>query len=395
VRLIDRYILLQTAKPLGISLAVVLVALILERILRLFDLLAHQGKQFDQIMTMIMNLVPHYLGLALPAAFFISIFLVSSRFSEDSELDALRSCGWSIRRFTQPFLWLGALLAVFSIALYGYVQPYSRYAYRAIFHAVTNAPWDASVVAGTFIDTGNGYTIYADRMDNDGQWLENVFVHERQDDGVEVTTTAQRGVLQLSDDGQFMRLMLRNVVQIRTNPDKHDAVLTFDRLLLDRRFSRDTPLFRSRGDSERELTMEELRGEWRDPSSSIPQSRLKAEFNARLVRSVSLPFLPLLAVPMGMAAKRSFRWQGIAVAAVILLLYHHAIQFGESLADLGRANPIFSLWGPFALFATSCAVLYIMAERRPGTNPFDAIFERVDDILRHVRRVLPRWRAST
>ncbi|HYH19633.1 MAG TPA: LptF/LptG family permease [Azospirillum sp.] len=393
MRTIDRYILVQTAKPLGISLAVVLLALILERVLRLFDLLAHQGKPFGQVMSMAMNLVPHYLGLALPAAFFISIFLVAARFSEDSEMDALRGCGLSLRRFSRPFLWLGVLLGGFSIALYGYVQPYSRYAYRAIFHAVTNAPWDASVVAGTFIDAGGGYTLYADRTAPDGRWLENVFVHETQPDGAEVTTTARRGGLRLSDDGQHLRLALQGGVQIRTSPDGRDSVALFEQLLLDRRFARTIPLFRSRGDSERELTMEELRAEWRNPASTIPQGRLRAEFNARLVRSASLPFLPMLAVPMGMAAKRSLRWQGIAVAAVILLLYHHAIQFGESMADLGRVNPVYSLWGPFALFATACATLFVMADRRPGANPFAALFERIDGLLGQVRRFLPRRRA--
>ena len=395
MRLIDRYILVQSARPLGISLAVVLLALILERILRLFDLLAHQGKQFDRIMTMAVNLVPHYLGLALPAAFFISIFLVSARFSEDSELDALRGCGLSLRRFSRPFLWLGILLGVFSIALYGYLQPYSRYAYRAIFHAVTNAPWDASVAAGAFIHAGGGYTLYADRADPEGQWLENVFVHETLPDGAEVATTARRGVLQLSDDGEDLRLALHGAVQIRTDPGRNPAVGTFERMVLDRPFARNTPLFRSRGDSERELTMEELREEWRNPASTIPRSRLQAEFHARLVRSLSLPFLPMLAVPMGMAAKRSFRWQGIAVAAVILLLYHHVIQFGESLADLGRADPVYSLWGPFALFAAGCTALYVMADRRPGANPFGALFERVDGLFDHVRRLLPRRKAAS
>jgi len=393
LRTIDRYILVQTARPLGISLAVVLLALVLERILRLFDLLAHQGKQFDQIAGMAMNLVPHYLGLALPAAFFISIFLVAARFAEDSELDALRGCGLSLRRFSRPFLWLGVLLGGFSIALYGYIQPYSRYAYRAIFHAVTNAPWDASVVAGTFIDAGGGYTIYADRTDPDGQWLENVFVHEAQPGGAEVATTARRGGLQLSDDGQHLRLALQNGVQIRTSVERKDSVAAFEQLTLDRRFPRDIPLFRARGDSERELTMRELRDEWRNPASTIPQGRLRAEFNARLVRSASLPFLPMLAVPMGMAAKRSFRWQGIAVAAVILLLYHHVIQFAESMADLGRADPILSLWGPFALFAAGCATLYVLADRRPGANPFAALFERVDIVFGAIRRLRPRRRA--
>ncbi|MGQ9367803.1 LptF/LptG family permease [Azospirillum sp. ST 5-10] len=395
MRLIDRYILVQTAKPLGVSLAVVLIALVLERLLRLFDLLATQGKQFGQIMNMLVNLVPHYLGLALPAAFFISIFLVSARFSEDSELDALHGCGLSVRRFSRPFLGLGVLLTVFSVALYGYIQPYSRYTYRSIFHVVTNAAWDASVTAGTFIDAGNGYTVYADRLDRDGRRLERVFIHETRPTGTEVTTTAESGFLQASADSDFLRLRLHNVVQIRTAPGENPAAVAFDELLVDHRFPRDIPLFRSRGDSERELTMTELRREMADPGAPVPHSRLVAEFHARLVRSVSLMLLPMLAVPMGMAAKRSFRWQGIAVAAVILLLYHHAVQFGESLGDLGRVPPVLSLWGPFAVFAALCLALYLMADRRPGVNPFEPVFEAVDGVVRRVRRLLPRRRVAT
>lgn len=395
MRLIDRYILLQTATPLGVSLSVVLAALVLERILRLFDLVAQQGKSFGPVLTMAMSLVPHYLGLALPAAFFISIFLVTARFSGDSELDALRGCGLSIRRFARPLLGLGLGLTLFSLALYGYIQPYSRYAYRAILYAVTNAPWDASVVAGTFIEAGGGYTLYADRMDSTGQWLENVFVHERQDDGTEIATTARRGELQLSDDGEQMSILMQDAVQIRSVAGKRDAALGFDYLLLGRPFTVKSPLFRSRGDSEREMTLTELRDGWRNPESKVPHSRLKAEFHSRLVRSLSLLVLPMLAVPMGMAAKRTFRWQGIAVAAVILLLYHHAVQLGESLAALGRADPLYSLWGPFAVFAVGCIALFASTERRPGTNPFDALFERVEGITWHVRRILPRWRMPT
>nr|WP_247894052.1 LptF/LptG family permease [Azospirillum endophyticum] len=388
--MIDRYILRQTATPLGVSLGVVLAVLVLERVLRLFDLVAQHGKPFGPVLTMAVNLVPHYLGLALPAAFFTSIFLVTARFSEDCELDALRGCGLSIRRFARPLLGLGLLLALFGIALHGYIQPYSRYAYRAIFHAVTNAPWDASLVTGTFIDADDGYTLYADRLDSVSQRLERVFVHERQEGGGEVTTTARSGDLQVNDDGTRMTILLQDAVQIRRTPDGHDAVLAFDRLLLGRPFTLEVPLFRGRGESERELTLTELRDAWTDPPPTIPRARLTAEFHARLVRSASLLVLPMLAVPMGMAAKRSFRWQGIAVAAVILLLYHHAVQFGESLAHLGRVDPLLGLWGPFAVFAAGCCALFVNTERRAGANPFDALYEGVESLARPVRHFVRR-----
>src|SRR5262245_42825054 len=118
-RLIDRYIMRETLRPLSGALAVVLTALILERLLRLFDLMANRGGPIEQILKMAANLVPYYLGLALPAAFFISIFVVVAKLGGDNEFDALQSTGLSVRRISRPFLWLGLSLAVFSLLLYG------------------------------------------------------------------------------------------------------------------------------------------------------------------------------------------------------------------------------------------------------------------------------------
>src|SRR3546814_19874489 len=87
--LVDRYLLGQLLRPMALSLAFVLVALLMERVLRLVDLIANEGGPFGEIMTMAETLLPHYLGLALPAAFFIRVPLLVARVAEDSEINAL------------------------------------------------------------------------------------------------------------------------------------------------------------------------------------------------------------------------------------------------------------------------------------------------------------------
>jgi lipopolysaccharide export system permease protein len=389
-RLIDRYILRETLRPLGVALAVVLLALVLERLLRLFDLVANRGGPIEEILKMAANLIPHYLGLALPAAFFISIFVVVTKFGEDNEFEALQSTGLSVRRISRPFLWLGVVLAFGSIALYGFIQPYSRYAYRAIYHAVINAAWDATVTAAAFIDAGKGVTVTADEVDATGRRLSGVFVHQVLDDGSEVVTTGATGSLRLSPDRTRLFLTLDNGTQIRTTPAGRVDVGHFGRLTLDRPFDLDPPPFRARGDSERELTLVELWEEQHNPDSVIAPGRLKSELNARLVRALSLPFMPLLAVPMGMAAKRAKRGPGIALAAVLLIIYHHSIQLGESLGDVGRASPALAVWTPFAAFAVLSLLLFHRAQVRPGENPFSHAFEAIDSFWIRVARLVRR-----
>ena len=76
IPLIDRYIAMRTLRPFALSLGVVLAALLLERVLRLFDLLALKGGPYSVVIELAASLVPYYLGLALPAAFFLSVFLI-------------------------------------------------------------------------------------------------------------------------------------------------------------------------------------------------------------------------------------------------------------------------------------------------------------------------------
>ncbi len=371
--LIHRYVFQQTLRPLALSLVTVLIALLLERILRLFDLLANRGGDVIQILAMAANLVPHYLGIALPAAFFISVFLVVARFSEDHELDAMRNTGLSLRQFSLPFLWMAAGLMAFSLVLSGYMQPYTRYAYRAIYHAVTHAEWDASVLEGTFLEVGRGYTVYANRVDRTGHRLLGIFIREEHD-GNELITTAERGTINFAEDGVTLVLNLQNAVQIRTDENGASVLLTFEDLSFSRLFPSDNRPFRERGENERELTTPELWDAWHGVST-IPKTQLAAEFHVRIVRAVSMLFLPMLAVPMGLAAQRARRGPGIAVAAVILGFYHHALQLGESMADLGKISPLLGLWFPFALFAGLSCYLYLSRDRTPGGGGFVTLFE--------------------
>lgn len=389
--LIDRYLVTETSKRLAVALAVVLLSLVIERILRLFDLVTMKGGPISMVWEMALMLVPHYLGLALPAGFFVSIFLVVARFGEDNEFDALLNSGVSPRRFAMPFLGTALVLVMTSIALYGYAQPYSRYAYRAIHFMVNNIPWGATVPERSFATVDKDVTVTADHVSNSGRDLQGVFIHMPQN-GHEVTITATAAELVFGPEHRSYRLRLFDGVQLMSSASGASAT-HFDELLLQRDFITMLPLFRPRGEDARELSLNELAEESRSPTSTWPRAEVTAELHARLARAASLLFVPFLTIPLALAAKRSRRGAGILVGGAALVIYHYALQTLEGMAELGRV-PTFSLWLALAVFAALSMALFWRAQRFPGENPLDRLFDLINHVIQVCGSLGQRLRTS-
>src|SRR3546814_10488630 len=105
-------------------------------------------------------------------------------------------------------------------------------------------------------------------------------------------------------------------------PNGKPRAIKFDNILGNVAFSSDAPPFRPRGEREQELTLIELYAGIHHPGSTgINPPRLVSEFHARLVRALSLPFLPLLDIPLAMTAKRQRSRSGLFIAMLTLLTY--------------------------------------------------------------------------
>ena len=114
--LIDRYLLRLAFWPMLGAMGVTLIALLLERILRLLDMLSASSDRFGFVAQLAVNLVPHYLGLTLPAAFFLALVVVVNRMNQSSEIDALLAAGVSLTRLAAPYLCLAAALTAVNAA---------------------------------------------------------------------------------------------------------------------------------------------------------------------------------------------------------------------------------------------------------------------------------------
>ncbi|MBI1196707.1 MAG: LptF/LptG family permease [Phenylobacterium sp.] len=368
------------------AMGVTLIALLLERILRLLDLLSGSNDRFGFVAQLAVNLVPHYLGLTLPAAFFLALVVVVNRMNQASEVDALLASGVSLTRLAAPYLYLAAALSAVSLLVFGFLQPYSRYAYRAVLHSAQNAGWNGLVPAETILVPSKDLTMTTDEADMAGQRLSRVFIRRITPKGREEITTAGMAELRRAADGKNVQLMLQNGQQLRFNDQGRPEVLAFKEFTMELPVTGPAKLLRARGGDERELTLVELARQAETGHSTIPRETLKGELYGRLARSLSLPLLPLLGVPLGMAAKRSGRAPGAIVGGLLLLTFHHLVQLGQGLASTGRAPAELAVGGPFLVFSAIAFTVFFTSRKRPGETPIGRLTEYIGGLLTRLRR---------
>lgn len=388
IRLLDRYLLRLLVWPLVGCLGVTVVALLLERVLRLLDVLSQSSARFGYVTQLAANLVPHYLGLALPVAFFVALFIVITKLSDGSEIDALLASGQSLERIAAPFLVVAILLSVFSVGVFGYMQPYSRYAYRAVMHAAINAGWNGRLAGGAFIDD-KGSLLTADSADLAGQRLTRVFIRRLDTRGEEEIITAASADLKMDAGGKTITMDLKDGRRIARDANGQYRNLAFNSLTTQTPLAAAAVLLRDRGSDERELTLGELYRQAHSPNPVVSKANLLSEFYGRWARAIFLPFLPLLAFPLGLASKRGNRAPGLVMAGLLLLAFQHSLLMGQGLAKAGKIAPFPAIWVPFTVFAALAVWLFVGSRTRPGDTPVSRTVRRVNKIVANIVRALP------
>jgi lipopolysaccharide export system permease protein len=364
---LDRYTLRGLFGPMVLALGVLLLAQILERLLRLFELAAATGASMLLVAKMVASLVPHYLGMALPAAFFAAIFMAVARIGDDNELDAMLATGRSITRMAAPYFLVAVALTGFNFYLFGFLQPLTRYGYNVAVHDARQTGWNARMEDNRFVTVKRGYTLGADSVGPDGRQLSGVFV-QRRDEKSEEVITSERGRLAPAADGTRLLLSLSNGLIASSGPTGRVRTVQFREASLNEDFTAVPPPYRERGNSVRELTLPELRSAASD-GEGVDATKRAGEFHGRVARTFLPLLLPLLALPLGMAAKRGRRAPGTVFAALALLALNQALQFGESMGETGRAPAWLAVWLPWAAFAVLGLWLFRSSLQWPGDNP--------------------------
>ncbi|MBV9932250.1 MAG: LptF/LptG family permease [Alphaproteobacteria bacterium] len=388
---IDRYIARLIIVPLVGTLTLAAMLLVLDRMLKLFDFVVSEGGPVKVVWQMLANLLPEYLGLGIPIGLLLGVLLAFRRLAISSELDAMRAVGLGYTRLLKvPYLYAIALLAL-NLGVVGFLQPTSRYGYEHLRFELRSGALGASIKVGEFTSLGKHMTMRVDSSEKDGKLLNGVFVDIENADGKTVAVTADHGTFLATDDPNTILLRLSNGRLVHNQPGyRAPRVLAFQ--------IQDLPVnlpkveaFRHRGTTGGvdELTLTELlKLGIADKVTPLQRRAAQANFYFRTAEILMMLLMPLLAVALAVPPKRSTSGLGIFLAIVMVVVYHKVNQYGLRMGEIGRLDPLFSLWIPFVIFGAIIVWMYWTLAYKPGGQPIGALDRFASKLAKTIGAVL-------
>ena len=369
------------------------LVLLMERLLRIFEVVSNSNNPAGDASSMIINLLPYYLGIAVPMALLLGIIITIDRFSRSSELTAAMGAGVSLFQMTKPFILIALVLSGITLFIEGYMQPVGRYNYREVVHVVKQQSFTAALREGTFTNIGNR-TFFAG-TDLEGSAIGPVFIHETLSDnngdstrqGIRLTT-ASEGKLIVREETQdpVLQLEAGQTYQIM-NGRQLSGDLSFEKSAIAGAHSLNN--FRVRGDDEREMTSMELYANRKgELSDNITVEQNNAMLHLRLSRSALLLILPFIAVPFGLNYGRNPSSAGIFIGVVMLVSLQKALEFAQSLGADGKIPPWLGIWGIIAALAGFAAFIFWKSAFKMGQPPLTSFQHYLSHIQGKFRKKL-------
>ncbi|MBS0409687.1 MAG: LptF/LptG family permease [Proteobacteria bacterium] len=373
VTLLDLYLARLLAARLALGLGLVFTVMMLERALRLATQMAAAGAHMGFLPEMIWNLVPHYVGLALPAAFLIGLLMTVSRLEEGLEIEAMLAAGISLRRILTVLVTAGVVVGAAGLVVIGWLEPHGLFGYRSAREEALRAGWTARAQPWAFQGRGGDITLTADETDAGGHALRGVLIVRRAASGAESVLTAGQATLRLGPDGRTAALDAGRGRFLVDLPGRTVSTGAFDSYSLSDPFpAREAR--RVRGTVAAELTLDELARDLR------PRDR-RAEFCARVAWVLSAVMAPFLALPMALAGRRGRPLLGMLVAGVLTMGFHLQLRLVQSLGAQGRIEPLNATLGAFAVALPLLAWLFLSNRRLLGDTPLARFLRRLQQFL--------------
>ncbi len=346
--IINRYIVLELLPPFGVNLFFFTFIFLITKILEITNLVVNYQVSLLSFLMLLLYSMPFFLAFITPMSVMMAVLLTFLRMSGDNEIVALKACGMNPNRFLIPvmFFCLMGWLLTSMITMVG--LPWGNRSYYGLSVELAKAHVDAVIKERTFIDSFDGLTLYVNKVNLRQRTLTDIFIEDQRNKGINNIIVAPQGRIFSSPQEQVIRLRLLNGTINQVDLAKQSAhAIAFETYEM----NLDLKEMLAKGVGKRKPVEEMGVAELSNHIQSAEKGS-KTYYKAlmKFHEKFALPFacfaLGLVAIPLGMQAKRGKRAMGTVLGIILFLTYYILLSVGWSFGESGTLPPLVGMWVP-------------------------------------------------
>lgn len=375
------YIFKEILPVFLIGLMVFTIILLMDKILKLIELIVTRGGSIRNVLMLIAFISPSFLVFTIPTALLLGTLITFGRLSGDSEVTAFKASGLSLYQLFLPVSLFSVLACLLTSFLVYYGLPWGNRGFQATLYLLATSKADVEIKERVFNDMFDGLVVYVDKVPVQGKRMEGILIYDERDKDKLNTIFAKEGFIVNNPKAQEVILSLRKGDIQRFDPkanlfqkvqfDSYDLKLELAKAFaLIWKKLRDYEL--SIDEIKEKIKTLEGRGE-----DATPQ-------RIELHKRYAIPFVcivfGLIGVPLGIQPRRSGTSYGFIFSILILLAYYISLILFEGLATRKTVPAFWGGWAPNFIFGGLGIYLLIKAARESPFKPAVWLIEGLDFI---------------
>lgn len=352
LKVVQRYLAMTFIPPFFLSVVFFVCFLLTFQLFKIMNIVINKGVDFATLMILIGDIALSFLPMAVPLSVLFAMLYTMNKLSEDSEVIAMRSFGFSKHKLFIPFLIMGIFISWAIFSLNRNIIPISYKQFTNTIVKLSSRGTMTDIKSETFFTDIPNVTLFANKVSTEGKKMSNVFIHfKNTDESVERIIFAEKGsiVREGADDWGLPQLRMRltdgNITKIEKNNQDTEKVLfkEYDFPL----YSRDTdPNFIAKDSMKTNSELlEKIRAE-----KALGKKKEIVKTELEYWSRINTPFLCMvflfLGFTLGIKRARGKGGNTGVVVLVILVLYYALLFFGVSLSKKGILPPLVASVAP-------------------------------------------------
>jgi lipopolysaccharide export system permease protein len=379
-RLLYTYLINQVLAPFYASLIILTCILFLGKLIPILDIILGYSIGLQDFIRLYAYFTPQLLLFALPMSSMMGVILGTTYLNNENELMVLRASGISLYKMLPPIFLVALCTAILTGLFSIHLIPAGNRAKVELAFQLATEKVERAIQEKRFSESLGDIILYADRIDQDDQNWDGVYISDMRDPEHPVTILSERGLISSNPETGILSISLSNGTLHRSSGDTVQSI-EFKRydMNLPLETPRTNPLAKVGRST---MSQSELRDQAERLGNNTHAASLLNEFHKRLALPVSCFILTVLGFPLGFLSGPRHRTIGISLGLAIFILYYVLLTAAKIVSESMVLPPAVAMWLP-NLFFLGLTIYFV---RKVATDTHTAILEKFYDVTHEILR---------